>query len=232
MNMGAGRVVYQDLTRIDKSIARRRVLREPGAGRRWIAARGDGTRCTSRPACPTAASTATSGTCTRSSRWPRAASVGQRLRPRDHRRPRHARRPAASATSRELEAVMRAPATGRVATVIGRYYAMDRDKRWERTQARLRRDGQRRRPSAGDQRAAAAIEQSYAAARSPTSSSSRSSSSTPTASRSGRFATATRSIFFNFRADRARQITRAHRRSTTSTASSAPDRAARSLHDA
>ena len=28
----------------------------------------------------------------------------------------------------------------RIATVVGRYYAMDRDKRWERTEQRLRRD--------------------------------------------------------------------------------------------
>ena len=33
MNLGAGRVIYQDLSRIDKSIRRGRVLREPRAGR-------------------------------------------------------------------------------------------------------------------------------------------------------------------------------------------------------
>src|SRR5262245_35891560 len=34
---------------------------------------------------------------------------------------------------KELEAYMTQLGVGRVATVIGRYYAMDRDKRWERT---------------------------------------------------------------------------------------------------
>jgi len=34
---------------------------------------------------------------------------------------------------RELEERMRAEGVGTIATVIGRYYAMDRDKRWERT---------------------------------------------------------------------------------------------------
>ncbi len=32
----------------------------------------------------------------------------------------------------DLEKHMREPSTGKVATIVGRYYAMDRDKRWER----------------------------------------------------------------------------------------------------
>src|SRR6185503_17294488 len=35
---------------------------------------------------------------------------------------------------RDLESYMADLGVGRVATVTGRYYAMDRDKRWERTQ--------------------------------------------------------------------------------------------------
>ena len=38
-----------------------------------------------------------------------------------------------------------AATTGKIATVIGRYYAMDRDKRWERVKGCLRRAGQRHR---------------------------------------------------------------------------------------
>jgi 2,3-bisphosphoglycerate-independent phosphoglycerate mutase len=38
--------------------------------------------------------------------------------------------------------------TDRIATVAGRYYAMDRDQRWERTQRALRRD----RHGTGEQR--------------------------------------------------------------------------------
>ena len=77
MNMGAGRIVYQDLTRIDKSIRDGDFFDEPGArglridrcqdGRHALHLRG--------PASPTAACTATSAIFTRSSRWRRAASV-------------------------------------------------------------------------------------------------------------------------------------------------------------
>ena len=47
---------------------------------------------------------------------------------------------------RELERWLRH--AGRIGTVSGRYYAMDRDRRWERTQARLRRDRGRSGPRA------------------------------------------------------------------------------------
>ena len=74
MNMGAGRIVYQDLTRIDKSIRDGDLFENAGAARRrWIAAPAAHTPCTSSACCPTAACTAASSTCTRSSRWPRAA---------------------------------------------------------------------------------------------------------------------------------------------------------------
>jgi 2,3-bisphosphoglycerate-independent phosphoglycerate mutase len=95
---------------------------------------------------------------------------------------------------------------GRVASVVGRYYAMDRDKRWERTEKayRLMRDGEGR----ASRDPVAAIRQSY-----------REGvtdefvkpivivdeKGNPTATiRDGDSV-----VFFNFRADRARQITRA-----------------------
>ena len=101
----------------------------------------------------------------------------------------------------------------RLATVVGRYYAMDRDQRLGADAARVRRDhatrlrrhGRRRRRARG--RAARATTPA-----SPTSSSSRS------ASRARRGSSrATRSIFFNFRPDRGRQLTRhaARQRRTT-----------------
>ena len=66
MNMGAGRVVYQDLTRIDKSIRDGELFESPALAAAMDRVRAtDGTRCTSSASCPTAASTATSGTCTR-----------------------------------------------------------------------------------------------------------------------------------------------------------------------
>lgn len=60
----------------------------------------------------------------------------------------------------KLERVMQKTGVGRIATVSGRYYAMDRDKRWERTQkaydAMVHRQGETA-PSASE-----AIQQSYA----------------------------------------------------------------------
>ena len=89
----------------------------------------------------------------------------------------------------------------RIATVVGRYYAMDRDKRWERTQrafdALTRGVGhaRRRRRSTRCRRATTRA--------SPTSSSSRSCiDGTP------RIEPGDTAIFFNFRPDRGRQLSR------------------------
>jgi 2,3-bisphosphoglycerate-independent phosphoglycerate mutase len=102
-----------------------------------------------------------------------------------------------------LEARLAAEGGARVATVIGRYYAMDRDKRWDRTAAAYRAlvlgDGERA-PSAAE-----AIRASYAADVGdefvrPTV------IGDPT---EGRVRAEDAVIFYNFRADRARQLTRA-----------------------
>ena len=89
----------------------------------------------------------------------------------------------------------------RIATVVGRYYAMDRDQRWERTQLRLRRDHARRRHPRRRRARRGAGELRRRG--SPTSSSSRScSTGTP------RLEAGDTAIFFNFRPDRGRQLTR------------------------
>ena len=44
----------------------------------------------------------------------------------------------------DLEAFLAAEGAGRIATVSGRYYAMDRDTRWDRTELRVRRPRRRR----------------------------------------------------------------------------------------
>ena len=64
-------------------------------------------------------------------RWPRlVADAGVPVDPRLHRRPRH---PAAIRPARISAACDAAlPEAVRIATVSGRYYAMDRDKRWDR----------------------------------------------------------------------------------------------------
>jgi 2,3-bisphosphoglycerate-independent phosphoglycerate mutase len=106
---------------------------------------------------------------------------------------------------RRLEEHMRAIGLGRIASVIGRYWAMDRDRRWERTRKAY--DLYTRGEGARASSAAEAIEKSYAAgvtdefvepvAIVPA-------NSAPSVVRDGDAV-----IFFNFRADRARQITRA-----------------------
>jgi 2,3-bisphosphoglycerate-independent phosphoglycerate mutase len=132
MNMGAGRVVYQDLTRIDKSIrdadlfenhaltaAMDRVAHGRGA-LHFIGLVSDG------------------GVHSHQRHLHALLEMAARRRVpqvlvhvitdgRDT-SPTGAIRYVA-----ELEDVMRRAGVGRIATVSGRYYAMDRDKRWERT---------------------------------------------------------------------------------------------------
>ena len=106
----------------------------------------------------------------------------------------------------ELVERIRAIGTGRIASVSGRYYAMDRDKRWERTEPAYRTVVEASGPTAADP--VASITQSYAGGI------------------SDEFVTPTRIvpageeppppigdgdsvIFFNFRPDRARQLSHA-----------------------
>jgi 2,3-bisphosphoglycerate-independent phosphoglycerate mutase len=132
MNMGAGRIVYQDLTRIDKSIADGELCENPvlaaamdrcADGRRalhFIGLLSDGgvhshqrhlhalIEMASRRRVPRVLVQAiTDGRDTSPTGGVRCLKQLSDLTDRVH--------------------------TGRIATVIGRYYAMDRDKRWERT---------------------------------------------------------------------------------------------------
>ncbi len=134
MNMGAGRIVYQDLTRIDKSIR-------------------DGDLFTN-PSLVAAMDRAAEGA--HALHFIGLVSDGG---VHSHQRHLHALIEMASRRNLanvfvhaitdgrdtsptggvrylgELQDVMNRSGTGRVATVTGRYYAMDRDKRWERTKA-------------------------------------------------------------------------------------------------
>ncbi|MEF8813761.1 MAG: 2,3-bisphosphoglycerate-independent phosphoglycerate mutase [Halovenus sp.] len=102
---------------------------------------------------------------------------------------------------RDLEAHVTAAGTGHVATVSGRYYAMDRDLNWERTKraydAIVNREAAYAAPSAVD-----AVEESYDRGTTDE-------FVEPTLVE-GRPALAAgdAAVFFNFRADRARQLTR------------------------
>jgi len=106
----------------------------------------------------------------------------------------------------ELDREMARTGTGRLATVIGRYYAMDRDKRWPRTQrayaAIVRGEGRR------TESAARFVEQSYAAG--VTDEFLEPAVIVDGAGRPiGSVQDGDSIVFFNIRADRARQLTRA-----------------------
>jgi 2,3-bisphosphoglycerate-independent phosphoglycerate mutase len=132
MNMGAGRVVYQDLTRIDKSIRDGELFESPtltaamdrvAHGRNalhFIGLVSDGgvhshqrhlhalVEMAARRKVPQV--------------FVHVITDGRDTSPTG-----------AIRYVAELESVMQRAGVGRVATVSGRYYAMDRDKRWERT---------------------------------------------------------------------------------------------------
>ena len=100
-----------------------------------------------------------------------------------------------------LEAKIRGLGKGRIATVMGRYYAMDRDKRWERTKKAFDAivHGVGRETSSGLE----AIEQAYAMGETDE-------FVTPTVvTPAARILPGDAVIFFNFRADRARQMSHA-----------------------
>jgi 2,3-bisphosphoglycerate-independent phosphoglycerate mutase len=106
---------------------------------------------------------------------------------------------------REVEEAIRAEGVGRIATVSGRYYAMDRDKRWERTRLAYEAIVDGIGPVAPS--AEAALQASYAQGITdefvvPT-------VIVPPGSRPHQIQPGDRIIFFNFRADRARQLTQA-----------------------
>lgn len=99
-----------------------------------------------------------------------------------------------------IQAYIQQAGIGRIATLSGRYYAMDRDRRWERIQKAyemLTQDG------AGDGRSAAEVLQaSYAAEITDE-------FVLPTRIAPGAVEAGDGMIFFNFRPDRARQLTQA-----------------------
>lgn len=105
----------------------------------------------------------------------------------------------------QLEERLKEIGAGRVATIIGRYYAMDRDNRWERVRRAYRAmtlgEGEKAPHSA------AAIEQAYTAGQTDEFVEPRIISVSGT--KAGSVDDGDGVIFFNFRSDRAREITRA-----------------------
>ena len=131
-NMGAGRIVYQDLTRIDKAIADGELQKNP-----VLNAAID--RCADGKHALHFIGLVSDGGVHSHQRHLHAliALAGLRRLPRLFV---HAitdgRDSSPTGSVRyipQLERAMQAAGAGRIATVVGRYYAMDRDKRWERT---------------------------------------------------------------------------------------------------
>jgi 2,3-bisphosphoglycerate-independent phosphoglycerate mutase len=204
-NMGAGRVVYQDLTRIDKAISDGEL-----AANAALAASLDRCAGTSR-ALHLIGLVSDGGVHSHQRHLHALLELAARRRigrvfvhaitdGRDTSPTGGVRYVAA------LEDAMRTLGVGRVATVVGRYYAMDRDKRWERT--KLGYDAMTGRAGSTVRQPIAAIEASYAAG--VTDEFIKpvvivGADDTPV----GPIRDDDSVIFFNFRADRARQLTRA-----------------------
>ncbi len=132
MNMGAGRIVYQDLTRIDKSIRDGELFASPVLGTamdrcadgrhalHFIGLLSDGGVHSSQQHLHALLEMAARRKVPRV--YIHVITDGRDTSPTGGVR-----------YMSELDSVTRRLSTGRVATICGRYYAMDRDQRWERT---------------------------------------------------------------------------------------------------
>jgi len=135
LNLGAGRIVYQEITRIDREIREGRFQRNPALQSAIAhAARGDGALHlfglvsdggvhSSDQHLQALLQMCRDGGLTGERVVLHAFLDGRDTPPRSA--PKYVER---------VEAWMRELGTGRIGTVIGRYWAMDRDKRWDRVQ--------------------------------------------------------------------------------------------------
>jgi 2,3-bisphosphoglycerate-independent phosphoglycerate mutase len=203
-NIGAGRIVYQDLVRINRAVERGELVHNPVLLAAMDTARAEGKALHLMgligPGGVHASQTHLLGLLrTAKERGVPRVFVHAFLDGRDT--------PPMSALGylEELERFLKDTGTGRIATVIGRFYAMDRDKRWERVQqaydAMVRGVG-RRAPGAVE-----AVRASYADKVTDE-------FVPPTVLMDKDAPVATvhdgdAVVFFNFRSDRARELTRA-----------------------
>jgi len=206
LNMGAGRVVYQDLTRINVAIEDGSFYDNPAIVGALEAARAAG------GALHLLGLTSPGGV---HSSLEHAYAIVELARRRDFKRVywhafldgRDVPPKSAQATLEEVSALLARTGVGAIASVCGRYYAMDRDSRWERVQQawELLVHGEGRR--APD--ALAALRLAYQAGESdefvkPIAVTSGVDGSPVATVRDGDAV-----VFWNFRSDRARQLTRA-----------------------
>ena len=202
LNIGSGRIVQMDITRIDEMVQARSFDRNPALATIWERSRSGG-------ALHLMGLLSDGGVHSQASHLYALLEAAKRQHAKDvfvHAFTDGRDTPPQSGAghvARLLEFMQRL-GCGRLATICGRYYAMDRDRRWERTERAMRAllDGQGERT----QDPVAALEASYAggvtdefvkpiivtdAAGSPL----------------ARIGSQQGVVFFNFRADRARQLT-------------------------
>jgi 2,3-bisphosphoglycerate-independent phosphoglycerate mutase len=205
MNLGAGRVVYQDLTRIDRSIREGEIF-----DNRALAAAMDRV-ADGRHALHLIGLVSDGGVHSHERHLRALLDMASRRRVPDvfvHALTdgRDTSPVGGAGFVGRLEQEMARLGTGRVASVIGRYYAMDRDKRWERTKRAY--DAIVLGVGARGDSAVAIIEASYAAGVTD-----EFIEPSVVCDALGEPVATLRDddsvIFFNFRADRARQLTRA-----------------------
>jgi 2,3-bisphosphoglycerate-independent phosphoglycerate mutase len=198
MNLGSGRIVYQELTKIDKAIADGVFFENPvlnQAMEKCVA--GSGRLHLMGLASPGGVHSSLEHLYAliklAKQRNVKEVFVHAFLDGRDT--------PPKSAAGyvKQIEANLKRLGLGTIGSVVGRYYAMDRDQRWDRVEQayRLLTEGEGARGAS----AIAAIEASYAAGVTD--------EFVKPISLGGKIADGDAVVFFNFRADRARELTRA-----------------------
>ncbi len=205
LNIGAGRVVYQDLTRIDHAISNGEFAANPALVSALAQARSGG------GAVHVMGLLSPGGVHSHEKHL--AAMVAMASRSGVGRVLVHAfldgrdTPPKSAAASIEfMEGVCRAHPGARIATVTGRYYAMDRDQRFERVKPAFDALVDARAPFTAPS-AAAALDAAYA--RGETDEFVQATVVVPPGDRAATMNDGDVVVFMNFRADRARQITRA-----------------------
>ena len=200
MNIGAGRVVYQELTRITRSIEDGTFFEHSVLKNAMLKAKTNGS------ALHLIGLLSDGGVHSHQEHLFTLLTMAKRLDLKDVYV--HAfldGRDTAPTSGKEFiascQAKMSEIGIGKIATLMGRYYAMDRDNRWERT--KLAYDAITSGTSAFEENPIAVIEKSYARGVFDE-------FVTPTiCDRNGSIKSGDSVIFFNFRPDRARQLTRA-----------------------
>ena len=145
LNMGAGRIVYQELTRITKEIQDGDFFKN--AEHFWHAVknckRERNALCICSVCFPTAVYTATLPICLAFLSWQRERVWRRFMYTASWTAVTHRRHPAKVMYS-SSQTKMKELGVGKIATVMGRYYAMDRDNRWDRVELAYNATDQRR----------------------------------------------------------------------------------------